>query len=251
MFALRASGASIDLKSPEGRDELLLAESSGRAVEVGIALLSRLGDEGFEAGALPVTDFETLLLNLRVARLGPAMSLGFTCARCRAVAEIAFMASDLIEATQPRRPASVSDDPARPGWFRVAEAGFRLPTARDQVEAAAHPHPERRLAELCLDDAARTPRLRGKVAHAMEAMAPLLSREIAGSCPTCEAPVRAFLSVPDIVVRELKRAAAAIYEEIDLIARAYHWPESVILSLPAGRTRAYADLIRRAPPRAA
>jgi len=161
MFALRASGASIDLKSPEGRDELLLAESSGRAVEVGIALLSRLGDEGFEAGALPVTDFETLLLNLRVARLGPAMSLGFTCARCRAVAEIAFMASDLIEATQPRRPASVSDDPARPGWFRVAEAGFRLPTARDQVEAAAHPHPERRLAELCLDDAARTPRLRG------------------------------------------------------------------------------------------
>jgi hypothetical protein len=251
MFALRASGTSVHLKSPDGRDELLLAESSGRAVEVGIALLSRLGGEGFDASALPVTDFETLLLDLRVARFGPTMSLAFTCAQCRAVAEIAFKAADLIEATQPRRPASVADDPARPGWFRVADARFRLPTARDQAEAAAHPHPQRRLAELCLDDAARTPRLRAKVERAMEAMAPLLSREIAGVCPTCEAPVRAFLSVPEIVVHELKRAAAAVYEEIDLIARTYHWPESGILSLPAGRTRAYAELIRRTPPRAA
>lgn len=251
MFALRASGASIHLRSPDGQDDLLLAKSSGRAVEVGIALLSRLGGEGFDAGALLVTDFETLLLNLRVARLGPAMSLGFTCAHCRAVAEIAFKTSELIEATQPRRPPSVSDDPARPGWFRIAEAGFRLPTARDQVDAAAYPHPEHRLAELCLDDTARRARLRAKVERAMEAMAPLLSREIAGSCPTCDAPVRAFLCVPEIVVRELKRAAATIYEEIDLIARAYHWPELVILALPAGRTRAYAELIRRAPPRAA
>jgi hypothetical protein len=251
MFALPVSGALVALKSPDGQDEMLLAEAGGSVLEAGIALLSSLGGKGFDAGALPVTDFEALLLRQRVARLGPNLSLGFTCPQCRVIAEISFGAFDLIQAAQPRRPASVADDPARPGWFRLAEAGFRLPTARDQVEAAAHPHPERRLAELCLDEAARAPRLRAKIERATEAMAPLLSREIVGSCPACSAPVRAFLSVPGIVVRELKRIAAAVYDEIDLIARAYHWPESIILSLPSGRRRAYAELIRRAPPRAA
>jgi hypothetical protein len=251
MFALRASGASATLKSPDGRDELLLAEAKGCAMDAGIALLSRLGGEGFDAGTLPVTDFETLLLNLRVARFGPTLSLAFTCPRCRTVAEIAFRAADLIEAAQPRRPAAVTEDADCPGWYRLAEAGFRLPTARDQADAAAHPRPERRLAELCLDAPARAPRARARTERAMEAMAPLLSREIDGTCPGCEAPVRMFLSIPEIVVRELRRAAATVYEEIDLIARAYHWPEADILSLPAGRRRAYAELIRRSPPRAA
>jgi hypothetical protein len=251
MFALRASGASVALRSLDGRDELLLAEAGGGALEAGMALLTLLGGDGFDAGALPVADFETLLLELRVARFGPTMSLAFTCPVCREVAEIAFKASDLIEDTAPRRPVAVAPDAASPGWFRVAGAGFRLPTARDQADAAAHPQPECRLAELCLDETGRRPRLRAKAERAMEAMAPLLSREITGSCPTCAAPVRSFLKVPEIVVRELRRAAAAVYEEIDLIARAYHWQQSVILRLPAARRRAYAELIRRAPPRAA
>ena len=250
MTALRARGASVTLKSPDGRDELLLAEAPGCAVEAGIALLSRLGGDDFDAGVLPITDFETLLLDLRVARFGPTMSLAFTCPRCRAVAEIVFRVADLIEAAEPRRPPSVTEDPACPGWYRLADAGFRLPTARDQADAIAHPQPERRLAEVCLDAAARAPRMRAKAERAMEAMAPLLSREIEGSCPGCDAAVHAYLSVPEIVVREFRRAAATVYEELDLIARAYHWPESVILSLPAGRRRAYAELIRRAPPRA-
>jgi hypothetical protein len=251
MFTLPASGASVALRLPDGQDEMLLVERGDGILDSAIALLSRLGGEGFDAGALLVTDFETLLLRLRVARLGPALSLGFTCPHCRAVAEIGFKASDLIDTAQPRRPASVAADPDRPGWFRLADAGFRLPTARDQAEVADHPEPQRRLAELCLDAAARAPRLRTKVERVMEAMAPLLSREIAGRCPSCAAEVRTFLCVPDIVLRELKRAAAVVYEEIDLIARTYHWPEPVILSLPGGRRRAYAELIRRVPPRAA
>jgi hypothetical protein len=251
MSALRASGAWVALKSLDGRDELLLAEASGPAIETAIALLSSLGGDGFDAGALSVTDFETLLLHARAARLGPAMALAVSCPHCRTRAEIVFKIADLIEAAEPRRPRSVADDEARPGWFRIAGTGFRLPTARDQLDAAGHRRPERRLAELCLDAAARAPGLRGRIERAMEAMAPLLSREIEARCPACDGAVRALLSVPEIVVRELKRAAAAVYEEIDLIARAYHWPESVILGLPAARRRAYAELARRAPTQAA
>jgi hypothetical protein len=210
-----------------------------------------LGSEEFDAGKLSITDFETLLLRLRVARLGPVLLLGFSCPHCGTVAEVSFKASDLIDAAQPRRPASVTEDPTRSGWFRIAGAGFRLPTARDQIEVAGHPHPNQRLAELCLDESARAPALRAKIERAMEAMAPLLSRDVTGSCPACAASLRLFLSIPEIVVRELRRATAGVLEEIDLIARTYHWPETVILSLPGERRRTYADLIRRTLPRAA
>jgi hypothetical protein len=51
--------------------------------------------------------------------------------------------------------------------------------------------------------------------------------------------------VANLVIGELKRAAAAVHDEVDLIARAYHWPEPLILSLPQPRRRAYAERIRR------
>lgn len=82
-------------------------------------------------------------------------------------------------------------------------------------------------------------------------MSPALSREIEGLCPACGAVVKAGLAVTNLVVSELKRAAGAVYDEVDLIARAYHWPEALILSLPPPRRRAYAERIRRAQPRAA
>src|SRR5580658_7795103 len=102
MFALSASGASVALRIPDGQDEILLTEGGESVPAAAIELLSRLGGEGFDAGALPVTDFETLLLRLRVSLLGPTLSLGFTCLHCRAVGEIGFKASDLIEAARPR-----------------------------------------------------------------------------------------------------------------------------------------------------
>jgi hypothetical protein len=85
----------------------------------------------------------------------------------------------------------------------------------------------------------------------MDTMAPMVSRAIAGECPSCGAAVRAGLAVAPIVVSELKRAAGHVHDEVDLIARAYHWPEAMILALPQDRRRAYAERIRRAPMHAA
>jgi hypothetical protein len=82
-------------------------------------------------------------------------------------------------------------------------------------------------------------------------MAPPLSREIAGRCAACGEKVRAEVAVAAVVVSELKRAAGAVHDEVDLIARAYHWPESQILALPQPRRRAYAERIRRAQLQAA
>jgi hypothetical protein len=76
-------------------------------------------------------------------------------------------------------------------------------------------------------------------------MAPEISRPLAGICPSCEATVEAPLHVARIVVAELRRAAGAVHDDIDLIARTYHWPEADILALPQDRRRAYVERIRR------
>ena len=249
MPTLPVSGAAFDLREPDGTDDLMLHETAGGPVRAGLALLDRLRLSGPEVESLPVPDFEYLLLLVRAQRLGPVMTLAFACPHCRALSEVEIAVADFVADAAPRPAAAVRADPDRPGWFRLDDAGFRLPTVADRIAAEVHPRPAQRLAELCLDEAAR--RRRARIERAMERMAPPLSREIAGQCAACREGVEAEVVVPILVVSELRRMAGAVHDEVDLIARAYHWPESQILALPQPRRRAYAERIRRAQLQAA
>jgi hypothetical protein len=254
MPRLPVSGAEVALRAPDGTDDMLLQETSGGAVEVALAMLPRLAskaDDACDWTELTVTDFEALLLALRAARLGPTLALAFACPACRERVEVDLRIDDYLAGVRPRPVAGVASDPQRPGWFRLDGAGFRLPTAGDQAAAARSARPAHHLAERCLDPTARAPRQRARVERAMAAMAPEVSRPIAGACPACGTLVRAPLHVARVVVGELRRAAAAVHDEVDLIARAYHWPEATILALPQDRRRAYAERIRRAQAHAA
>jgi hypothetical protein len=252
MLRLPVSGAEIALRRSDGEDDLILHETAGSPIELGLLLLGRIAQgETRDWAALPVTDFEFLLLSLRAARFGQEMALGFACPHCRDVAEVSFRVADYLASVTPRAVAGVTREPARSGWFRLDGAAFRLPTVGDQAAVAGQPQPARRLAERCLDEIARRPSHRARVDRAMAAMAPELSRPIAGACPSCDAAVQAGFSVARVVVGELRRAAHAVHDDIDLIARAYHWPEAAILALPQERRRAYAERIRRVPTQAA
>jgi hypothetical protein len=246
---LPVSGAVFDFRDPDGVDDLILHETQGGPVQAGLALLARLRLGGPEPATLPVPDFEFLLLQVRARRLGPVMTLAFACPHCRALSEVEFRVADYVADAAPRPAPGVAPDPERPGWFRLGDAGFRLPTVADQIEIEGHARPVARLADLCLDKVDRSDRAR--IERAMERMAPPLSREIAGCCAACGETVRAEVAVAPLVVAELKRAAGAVHDEVDLIARAYHWPESQILALPQPRRRAYAERIRRAQLQAA
>jgi len=249
MPTLPVSGAAFELREPDGTDDLMLHETAGGPVRAGLALLSGLRVSGPEPASLPVPDFEYLLLHLRSQRLGPVMTLAFACPHCRALSEVEIPVADFVADAAPKPASGVSADPERPGWFQLDGAGFRLPTVADQIAVETHPRPAAGLAELCLDEAAR--RRRARIERAMERMAPPLSREIAGQCAACGETVEAEVIVPTLVVSELRRAAGAVHDEVDLIARAYHWPESQILALPQPRRRAYAERIRRAQLQAA
>ena len=88
-------------------------------------------------------------------------------------------------------------------------------------------------------------RARSKVERAMEALAPLVSRPLAGSCPECGEGLTMSLYVPKLVMDELGLRAAGVQEEIHEIASAYHWDEASILAMPQRRRRAYAEMIRQ------
>jgi hypothetical protein len=236
-------GAAIALREPDGADDLFLHESVGTPPALGLAFLSRLAP--CDVASLTVTDFEILLLQLRAARLGPRMHLAFACPHCREIAEIVFSVSDYIADIRPKPVPGVMADAERPGWFSLGGATFRLPTARYLAAVADRAEPGRELAALCLDETARQPRHRARVERAMACMAPEVSRSVAGTCPACGAAVRAGFAVARVVMAEQKRAAAAVHDEVDLIARAYHWPQAEILALPRARRHAYAERIRR------
>ena len=245
MRLLPVSGLEPELRQPNGADELILSEATGSAVSRAIAFLSTLSGET-DWASLCVTDFEILLLRLRQRALGNLCDVGFDCPRCKARVAVSFLISDFLQGIQSRQPAGVARLPGRPGWYSCGGSAFRPPTAGDQAAVEGWPDALRRLVERCIDPPHPPARLRARIERAMAALAPEVSRPLVGACPECGETVEAALHVTSLVVSELAREAATLHEEVDLIARAYHWREAEILQLPRQRRRAYARHIREA-----
>ena len=250
MVRLPISGLEASPRLPDGSDELAVREMVGPPVARALVLAERLAGPG-DWAALTVTDFETLMLAIRVQTQGDDITLGLTCPECRARVEIGFRLSDYAQGPEPRRPAGVTADTDRPGWFRLGEARFRLPTVGDQAAVAGRTDAAKALASRCVDPPTTAARKRARIERAMAAMAPDVSRPIIGQCPECGDVVEAPVHLTLLVIAELVRDAATLPEEVDLIAQAYHWTEADILALPRSRRQAYAERIRAARQRAA
>jgi hypothetical protein len=252
MFRLPVSGWEVVVRPPNGTDDLVILETEGNAVARALTLLARVAwrAEGGDADwpALCVTDFEVLLAMLRQAVLGPAVTCAFHCPRpaCGERVEVGFSLADYVGAALPRRPHDVivSD---RPCWFRLrdAAASFRLPTAADQSAVLGRSNAAQVLAQRCLDPGDLSGPARVRAERAMAAMAPEISRPVAGRCPACAATVRAGLHLPSLVMSELRRAAEGLHEDVHVLASAYHWHEEAILALPRKRRQDYAMRARR------
>lgn len=244
MTLLPVSGRTPDLRHPNGADELALCETSGSDVARSLKLLSRLSEDN-DWDTLTVTDFEVALLRLREQVIGQTCDLGFLCPLCRERIEVSFRIADYLESVVAHRPAGVTPDPGTSGWFRLGGARFRLPTVGDQVAVEGTPNALERLLERCFAPPLPPARLRQRIERAMEAMAPEVSRALAGTCPDCGEDVSAPLHIARLVVSEFVRDAESLHDDVDLIARSYHWLEAEILQLPRRRRRAYAERIRQ------
>jgi hypothetical protein len=138
-----------------------------------------------------------------------------------------------------------------PGWFRLTRRGgdqmpieFRLPTAADEQAVSGRPDGAHELARRCLRPAEVPARLRRTADTAMEALAPILSGELAGRCPECGSAVRVHFDARGYCLRELRARAAGLFSEVDVLAERYHWSEQAIMAMPSARRARYAELAR-------
>jgi hypothetical protein len=233
---------------------------------------------------MPVADLDALILRLRQAVIGDRIRADVICGQsdCGRRIEISFRISEYLGQHKPAKPVlrgswqlEVAEET---GWFRLSaqsegtgklaastmegatrssgegatqetatEIRFRLPAVADQLAAAGFRNGDaaRELARRCLRPADAPARLRRLAEAAMEALAPALSSELRGNCPECGRDVVVYFEPRRFCLRELRERALFIYEDIDVLARRYHWSERDILALPRARRANYAEFARR------
>ena len=231
---------------------------------------------------LTVTDLDALIMRLRQSVIGDRLRADLTCqsSGCGKRIDIAFGINEYLAHRRPGRPRARSswtiEPDEEPGWFLLMAAAkkarkmvpaphvpaggldasersptpdgpvaFRLPTAADQLAIAGDQQGVDELARRCIRPAGISPRLRRLVEDAMETLAPSLSGDLRGTCPECGAEVIVHFYAREFCLRELRNKAAFLYQDIDLLARRYHWAERDILTMPHVRRTNYAELARQ------
>ncbi len=153
------------------------------------------------------------------------------------------------------QPEYAIDVPGEGGDLRVR---FRLPTGADQEhaarlaaadpQAAADSVRDRCVLEVQdpagrrLDIASNAARIQEPLESAIRRLDPGIETTLALSCPSCGGEVAALLDFGAYLLAELA-GGETIYDQVDRIARAYHWSEADILALPFARRRRYLTLI--------
>jgi hypothetical protein len=252
------------------------------ALALAAHLAQASGGTAFDWMELTVPDLEALILRLRQAVIGDRVRADVACQSngCTRRIDISFSINDYLAHRNPtkrgvRNAWSVEPDD-EPGWFRLtsvpkrrgrlassaeppvydsdAPAGvdsspgavaFRLPTVADQLAVAGERDGACELVRRCIRPAAVPLRFQRFVEAAMETMAPSLSGDLEGTCPECRAEVMVYFDALQFCLRELRDRAAFIYQDIDLLARRYHWSETDILTMPHVRRTNYAELARQ------
>jgi hypothetical protein len=229
-----------------GREELGFAPGTGTGAAGRLAgLLSAVDAVPAETlRALPLADWEAMLLDLRVRVVGPAVHAELGCPDCGAGVAVDFDVRDLPREPPapgptpvPLAPLTVGDVLALEEAGAVGEdalaallaAAGRIGTA----EAAAVLHgPDR-------DD----------VVGALDTLASGLGLELGTRCTECESAITAAFDIPLFLDAELAARAALLLDEVHVLARTYHWSESEILGLPYGRRQEYLGriLVERPP----
>jgi len=240
------------------------------------------GGATFDWRELTVSDLEALILRLRQAVIGDRVRADVACqsAGCGRRIDISFSVNDYLARRKPAKPGGHSAWSVEPdeelGWFRLTRVrrrtgnlassaepptddsnapasvddpagtvAFRLPTVADQLAVAGERDGAEELARRCIRPAGIPLRLRRLVETAMETMAPSLSGDLHGTCPECGTDVVVYFDARQFCLRELRDRAAFIYQDIDLLARRYHWSETDILSMPHVRRTNYVELARQ------
>ena len=102
-------------------------------------------------------------------------------------------------------------------------------------------NPESALIQACIGLTSADSRVRKRIEAAMQAMAPILTAELQGVCPECGTAITVQFRPRSYCLQELRERARFTYEDVDLLARRYHWSEHSILAMPNIRRESYVE----------
>jgi len=222
----------LPMRTPTGQDELDCTAGPGPATRL-VALLSRLVAVT-EPRSLPLHGWESALLDLRAALLGPRVEAHVVCAACGAEAMLAFDIRALPReaiavpvSPLPLHPLCAGDLADLEATGLIGQEGlvFLLARAARCTSADAR-------AALCGERAEA-------LSAALETLTGGLGIELTTDCPSCGAAVFAPFDVAAFVDAEMQARAQRLLDEVHLIASTYHWAEEAILSMPDQRRQAY------------
>jgi hypothetical protein len=271
------------VRAASGAEDLLLLEERENDLALALALVNRLvrpaddeatGGEAADWSHLTASDLDVLVLRLRQGMLGNRVLADVPCtgAGCGRRIDISFEIDTYIGhhfagdfgAKNLKTAMPIAGEP---GWFNLVSKGgkensaavasghdgaestekiqFRLPRVGDLLAASHCADPAEELARRCIRPVEISSRERRRVEGVMEAMAPSLSHDLEGVCPECGATVKVYFDARRYCLRELKDRSAFVYQDIDVLARRYHWAEADILAMPRHRRMNYAELARQ------
>lgn len=244
MLRLPISGELAQWRPATGHDDIALTDSApGLAGALGCVERGVFVESGRDVSSLPVGDLDMLVVARRRELRGDTLVAEGRCEHCFAVVDVQFSVAAYADHHRPRpsRRAAVAADA---GWWtlRSGDVTFRAPTVADLLAVAASDDPRAALLARCARGVLTT-RTARSVESALAALAPTLRADVAGTCPECCAPVLLDVDARDLSMSELRFTAAAVYDDVNLIASLYGWSQEEILDLPSSRRRRYAEMI--------
>lgn len=195
---------------------------------------------GHDRDALAAVDLaqrDWHLLQLRRRWFGPALAGYAECPSCGERLEIEFNAAALPDTCPPDPPVFVTQDGCR---FRLPTLGDLIAVsgaARADADAAA-----RALFERCALDGPGgrdLPSVRDEVDEGLASLSAERGIYLELSCTRCAEPSRHALDPAEYLWNEIAAAAAALLEDVHLLAGKYGWSERDILAMSATRRQAY------------
>ena len=255
MFRLPITGVRAQWRASTGHDDIALADSgSGLAAALDCVNRCVIDAEGspLDAAALPVGDLDALVVARRSEILGDSLVAEGSCARCAAPVDVRFSLTAYAAHNRVRVPRGVTR--TEDGWWELPRhlIRVRVPSVGDVLAASAASDPRGELIARCLSAGSLGARCSSgtptraavrAAERALESLGPTLRADVTGTCPECGAEVVLDVDARELCLSELRFLAGVVYDDVNLIATAYHWTQDAILDMPSLRRRRYADLI--------
>lgn len=187
---------------------------------------------------------DRLLLAVRQHNFGDCIDAHTSCAACSEQVEFSVSCSALLTDTV------AAEAPARKLTLGGAAFELRCPNSVDLAEAARGTSleaVEEVLLTRCVthNDATEiTPARRAALAAALSALDPAAEIMLDLACPACGRDWQALLDIGCILWLEIAARARRLLQEVDVLARVYHWHEAEIFALSENRRALYLEMAR-------